>query len=238
MTNAPQQVSENCTHERRPGTTVCLHCRHEARLAANARRKRLMLRGSAVALVVAIFGVAGIMSAGVLRNRSAKAPDQVVRFASAVPATPASDTQPTSATSATVTQQGEPAHRSAPRTIVPMLPLGETSLGEGVTAFRSDTGVLVAFDSPLARTRMPEKFERFVRTTLPRIYGVVADSALAHVPLGSMARSQQELLYELPARGVRIALRDGHVFALYPETRPGDDGPLVIRYRVSVLATN
>lgn len=195
-----------------------------------------MLRGSAVSVVVAIFGVAGIMSAGALRSRSAKAPDQVVRFASAVPATPASDTQPPQPASAPVTQQGEVARRSASRTVVPMLPLGETSLGEGVTAFRSDTGVLVAFDSPLARTRMPEKFERFVRTTLPRIYGVIADSALAHVPLGSMARSQQELLYELPARGVRIAMRDGHTFAVYPEIRPGEDGPLVVRYRVAVVA--
>jgi hypothetical protein len=197
-----------------------------------------MLRASAVALVVAIFGVAGLLSASALRGRGAKRSDSVIHLASTTPATrspaaAARDTAPSA-----VTQQGEVAHSALP-TVAPMLPLlphGETSLGDGVTATRTDSVIVVAFDTPMMRTRMPEKFERFVRETLPRIYGVAADSALAHVPVGSMASTQQELLYDLPTRGVRIPLRDGRNITLYPELRPGQDGPLVIRYRVSIAS--
>lgn len=235
MVNASQQPSEICTHERRPGTTVCLHCRHEARLTAQARRKRLMLRGSAVAVVVAIFGVAGLLSASALRGRSAKAPESVLHLASATPASSnVADTQPTAVA---VTQQGEVSHRAVSPTLA-ALPGGETSFGDGVTATRNDSIVLVAFDTPATRTRMPEKFERFVRETLPRVYGAIADSALAHVPRGGLARTQQELLYELPTRGVHIPTRDGRSIALYPEIRPGQDGPLVVRYRVSISSTD
>jgi len=238
MTIPSQPPLTSCTHERRPGTTVCLHCRHEARLAAQARLRRLLLRGSAVAVVVGIFGVAGMLSAGALRNRSAKSPDSVVHLASVTPAAQAkTDTQATPTTPAVVTQQGDVTHRAAER-VAAMLPAGETSFGDGVTATRVDSTVLVAFDTPMMRTRMPEKFERFVRATLPRIYGAVADSALAHVPAGSLAQTQQELLYELPTRGVHIALRDGRHIAIYPEIRPGQDGPLVVRYRVSIASPN
>lgn len=247
MSNAPQQSLENCQHERRPGTTVCLHCRHDARLAARARRRRLMLRVSAMSIVVAIFGVVGIVSAGALRGRGANPSDSVVRFASA--ANPPSATDPQFKTS-TVTQQGDVAHSpAAPSTalvaaasravpVIPVLPIGQSSLADGVTAIRTDGTVLVAFDTPLTRTRMPDKFERFVRATLPRIYGAVADSALVHVARGGIASSSQELLYVLPTRGVHIALRGGRNLALYPEIRPGDDGPLVIRYRVSIASPN
>jgi hypothetical protein len=212
-----------------------LHCRHEARVVARERRKRLMLRGSAVAVVIAIVGVAGILSAGALRSRGEKGAGPVVQVASSTRSTKA-DTQPAIAP---VTQQGEVAHRTAATpTIAPIVPVGESSLGEGVAAVRADSVVLLTFDTPMSRTRIPEKFEHFVRTTLPRVYGPVADSALARVPAGSLARSQRELLYELPTRGMHIPLRDGRNIVLYPETRPGDDGPLVIRYRVSVTAQN
>lgn len=197
---------------------------------ARVRRKRLMLRGSAVGVVVGMIGVAGLLSASALRGRGTKATDPVVRVASSAPST-TSDTQPTAA----VTQQGEVAHRiAATPPITPVVPVGESSLREGVSAVRADSVVLLTFDTPMMRTRIPEKFEHFVRTTLPRIYGPVADSALARVPEGSLARSQRELLYELPNRGMHIPLRDGRSIALFPETRPGDDGPLVIRYKVFV----
>ena len=60
MANTPQQPSEVvCTHERRPGTTVCLHCRHAARISAQAQRTRLVFRGSAAAIVFGTLIVAG-----------------------------------------------------------------------------------------------------------------------------------------------------------------------------------
>ena len=36
----PQDL-KNCPHERRPGTMVCLHCRHAERLAARAARAKM-----------------------------------------------------------------------------------------------------------------------------------------------------------------------------------------------------
>ena len=112
----------------------------------------------------------------------------------------------------------------------PVIPLGETPLGNGIVAQRSDSGVVVLFDTPEARTRIAEKFELFVRATLPKIYGAVADSALVHVPEGAL-QQQGSLLNELPIRGMRVALSGGWMITLYPETRPGHDGPLVVRYR-------
>jgi hypothetical protein len=230
VSNAPQQPTENCTHERRPGTTVCLHCRHEARMAAQVRRQRIMLRGGAGAVVVAIFGVAALLSARTLRGRSAKAVDTTQPVTQVAEAS-VSDTQPMTP-AARVVQEGEVARHA----LAPVLKPGETSFGDGVTAVRTDTGVVLSFDTPTTRTRIPEKFEHFVRATLPRIYGPPADSALARVAAGGIAGSQQQLLNELPTRGLHLPLADGKAIVLYPETRPGQDGPLVVRYRVSVVS--
>ena len=55
----------SCPHEIRPGTTVCLHCRKEERLARIARRRRSMAR---------VFGlVAGVAVCGVIANAAAGA---------------------------------------------------------------------------------------------------------------------------------------------------------------------
>src|SRR5437773_586464 len=42
-------------HELRPGTTVCVHCRHAARAVARERRQRLLLRAGTVAHAKAPF---------------------------------------------------------------------------------------------------------------------------------------------------------------------------------------
>jgi hypothetical protein len=102
--------------------------------------------------------------------------------------------------------------------------------GEGVTANRADSVVTVLFDTPELRTRIPEKFERFLRATLPRVYGPAIEPALAAVPVGGLA-AQGSLLSDLPTRGIRVPLSQGWTLAVYPETRPGQDGPLVVRYR-------
>lgn len=253
MSPTPRNSPEVCTHERRPGTTLCLHCRHAARLAARTRRKRLMLRGSAVAIVIATLGAAGALGATAIRGRStardaAKPLEVVANTALVVPAKASAETR---VAIGRAVPQGEPTHAlqappaslassatpapSAPSAaeLRSILPQGESPLGEGVVAQRGDSEVVVSFDTPDLRTRTPEKFEHFVRTTLPQVYGPRADSALTKIPDGALTK-QGNLITELPIRGVRVPLNDGSAIVLYPETRPGRDGPLVIRYRATI----
>jgi hypothetical protein len=62
------------------------------------------------------------------------------------------------------------------------------------------------------------------------IYGAVADSALASVAEGTLTAGG-DLLTDLPARGIRLPVYGDRVFVIYPMTRPGEDGPLVVVYR-------
>ena len=117
--------------------------------------------------------------------------------------------------------------------VVPIIPAGESMLAEGVAASRSDGVVTVSFDKPMIRTRIPEKFERFLRTTLPAIYGAQIDSSLTRLPVGAIAR-QGDLISMLPANGVRIPIDAAWELRVFPETRPGVEGPLVVRYRATV----
>ncbi len=249
MSNAPQAAQITCNHERRPGTTVCLHCRHAERRAAGERRKKLLLRGSALAIVVAVAGVTVWMSASVLRGRwgSAKkdgaVPAQVVASAASTPA--ATDTNQVATIAANtpapvaqeagtvpprpVAQQG----LSSRPPLVPVIAPGESALGENITALRSDSVVMLSFDAPMLRTRRPEKFEAFLRTTLRQVYGAAIDSSLAKIPEGGLA-GQGNLLYDLPTRGIHIPVSAAWKLDVYPEIRPGQDGPLVIRYRASL----
>jgi hypothetical protein len=249
-----QRVSESCPHEVRPGTTVCLHCRHTERLAARARRRRYMLRSSAVGAVAATLGVAGVLGAMVIRGRTPRAAAhsskvaavrQVqeaavgARVAAAQPAKPdlavaripSGNASVSSGNVAIAPAVSTPATRSA---MAPVLPEGRSDLPDGVSAMRSGGVVVLDFDTKLARTRLPDKFERFVRATLPVIYGAVADSALVRIPQGALAR-QGDLIDDLPSRGMRIPAPDGWTITLYPMTRPGQDGPLVTRYRVVAI---
>jgi len=107
-------------------------------------------------------------------------------------------------------------------------------VGDSLLVVRADSSVTLLFDHPMVRTRIPEKFERFVRSTLPALYGAVADSALARIPEGGLAR-QGDLINELPERGMRIPVAPGLSIALYPITRSGRDGPLVTQYRTMVV---
>jgi hypothetical protein len=242
VVNAPQQPSEIvCTHERRPGTTVCLHCRHAARVAMQAKRKRILLRGSAVAVVIATFVAVGMLSATAIRGKSRRAADKApqsdaqVAEAGVPAAVPADSVVPTPAATVTATTS---APAEAPKRLVaplmPLVPPGESPLLDGVTATRMDSVVMLSFDTPSNRTRIPEKFEQLVRTTLPAVYGHGVDSVLAKLPRGGIAR-QGNLLSQLPTSGVRIPIGEAWMIRLYPETRPGEDGPLVIRYRVMVV---
>jgi hypothetical protein len=215
-----------------------LHCRHAARIAARDKRKRLMLRGGAVAIVVALFIAAGTLGTAAIRGRFQrgsgvqKAPEPTVVADASIPENAPLAAPADSMNGAPpVTQEGL---TRPPMPIAPVIPIGQSSISDGVTALRADSAVTLSFDSPMIRTRIPEKFERFVRTTLPAIYGHGVDSVLAKIPDGGIA-SQGDLMSELPARGVRIPVGTAWMLQLFPEVRPGQDGPLVVRYRVAVV---
>jgi hypothetical protein len=114
------------------------------------------------------------------------------------------------------------------------VPEGRTALRDSVFAVRAGDSVIVHFDNMLTRTRRPDKFERVLRETLPAVYGARADSLLAALPDGKILGGG-ELLTELPARGIHLSVGDKWRLDIWPETRPGRDGPLVVRYRTKLV---
>jgi len=99
-----------------------------------------------------------------------------------------------------------------------------------MVADRSGDTVRVSFDLLMTRTRRPDKFETIVRSTLPQVFGAAVDSALRALPFGSVARAG-DLIETLPASGFHIPLTNGRTIAVWPVTRVGRDGPLVVAYR-------
>ena len=233
MANTPQSAEQVCTHERRPGTTVCLHCRHAALEAARAKRRRFLLHAATTGAVGATFLVVGVLGATVIRAKGMPHYNSIRSFTSKAIVGPAAKPAAPAPTAVTpVTQQAKP---DAAPPIAPQLPSGVTPFQDGISATRTGDSVTVSFDTPMTRTRRPEKFEHFMRVSLPVVYGPALDTALGKIPEGGLA-AQGDLLSELPTRGVRIPVRTGWSLVVYPETRPGQDGPLVVRYRASVVA--
>ena len=199
---------DTCPHGKRAGTTVCLYCRQEARLASRQRRNKAMARFTVFALGGA--AVVALVVGGII----AVAPRS--RIDTVAPAPPPVVPAPS---------RNEPAVR-------PIVAEGRTELGDSVFAERTGAEVTVHFDTELLRTRLDEKFERIVRMTLPKIYGVEVGARLDSVSPGQFVRGG-DLLTDLPTRGIPLALpARGRTLMLYPVTRPGQDGPLVIAYRV------
>jgi hypothetical protein len=118
---------------------------------------------------------------------------------------------------------------------VPRVPEGRTELRDSMYVVRAGSSATVYFDTPLARTRRRDKFEAIVRATLPAVYGAAADSLLAAVPAGRLVRQGDDLLGALPTRGLRLPAGAGWSVALWPETRAGQQGPLVVAYRATVV---
>ena len=58
-----------CTHELRPGISVCLRCQHAERAAKRARQRQMIARGAAGTLVLAVIAALGIAGATALRSR-------------------------------------------------------------------------------------------------------------------------------------------------------------------------
>jgi hypothetical protein len=202
-------------------------------LVAKERRRRLLLRSSAFGSILLVLGSVGTIGAVTLHRRNAPRPAERKAAPSVVAAA-----RPIADSTVTVAPPAPTPIAAAPTPVVatplkPVLPEGTTALSGGMTAVRHDSVVVLSFDFAGARTRMPDRFERLVRTTLPAVYGARADSAMRAIPDGGIAR-QGDLFTELAERGIRIPVSAGWAIALYPMTRTGRDGPLVTQYRVTV----
>jgi hypothetical protein len=121
----------------------------------------------------------------------------------------------------------------APPPLKPIVAEGRTALRDGLVAVRTGDTVAVHFDTPTMRTRQPQKFEQLVRATLPAIYGSAVDSVLATVAAGELIRGVDPTVATL-THGVYLPLAAGWNLALWPETRPGRDGPLIVTYRTAL----
>jgi hypothetical protein len=115
----------------------------------------------------------------------------------------------------------------------PIIGQGRTDLPDSLFAVRRGETVVVNFDTGPARTRRADKFEAIVRQTLHAIYGPIADTLLAAVPAGKLAGAK-ELVTTLPTRGIHLQGPHGPRLALWPQTRAGRDGQLVVAYRTRV----
>lgn len=130
-------------------------------------------------------------------------------------------------------QAQDSAARAAAPPLKPIVAEGRTPLRDGLVAVRTGDTVAVHFDVPMLRTRQPQKFEQLVRTTLPAIYGAAADSILATVAAGHLIRGVDPTTTSA-THGVYLPLASGWSLALWPETRPGRDGPLIVTYRTAL----
>lgn len=213
------RTSDNCPHELRPGTTVCLHCRREARISGEARTRRTLARVGMIGMALLICAAAASTGVGALQRSHGPAADTR-------PAERAASPEPRETPSAV------PA--AAPLGLLPRTAPGRTALRMPAAFSQRDGDVVtVHFDEVMTRTRRPDKFERIVRATLPQVYGAAADTMLAAVKPGALVGSD-DLVTELPVRGIRLAHSSGAALVVWPETRPGRDGPLVVAYRVTV----
>ena len=237
-------VPAACPHDIRPGTTVCLHCRRQAKDAASARFRELAVRGGIGFAVVCVIAVAGVAGAGALRGTRIAALEPVRTAAAAAPVpVPPPDSLLTAAgvrsdsglisvepgTAAEVPASAASAG-SAPSSaaLAPSVAEGRTDLGGGVYAERHGDTVTVRFDTPASRTRRPEKFASVVRATLPHVFGgtgVVLASATAAV--------FDRPVTELSDAAAPIRLGGGRM-SVWGETRQGQDGPLVVGYRAVI----
>jgi hypothetical protein len=115
----------------------------------------------------------------------------------------------------------------------PIVAEGRTALRDGLVAVRTGDTITVHFDTPLLRTRQPQKFEQLVRATLPSIYGAAVEAVLATVAAGELIRGVDPTR-TASTHGVYLPLAAGWNLALWPETRPGRDGPLIVTYRTAL----
>jgi hypothetical protein len=237
--------SSTCAHDLGPGITVCLRCRQEQRDAARTRQQQMLgLCGVAAMGLLGIY-VMGASAANAWHAAARPDTSHVAARASVVASSVSGGSEvkqqgeaapaAVAATSGTptVSTAATPAPApTAPTTQPPVAILvseGRTDLTEILIAERAGDSLVVDFDAPATRTRRRDKFEAVVRQTLPMIYGAPVDSVLRTIPEGGIV-GNVDLLDELPKRGVHLPLGNGSTLDLWPETRPGQDGPLVVSY--------
>jgi hypothetical protein len=240
-----ERTAPPCPHDVGPGIPVCLRCRKENRIATRERRRRVLFATAAIALGVATIGAAGaagmldseLRAAGFAIPVASVQSDALVSAPQSAPETMAdSAPQPVASVSPESTVVSV-----ASVTIPPAAELaatigeGRTSLRDGIVAERRGDEITVHFDTPAARTRRPEKFESVLRATLPQIYGARADSTLIAIPAGTLVPADG-LTTDLPTQGLYVPVPGGPTLRIWPETRPGEKGPLVVRYRVLVAS--
>jgi hypothetical protein len=219
---------QTCPHGLRPGTTVCLHCRHDARVAARQRRYRLLARAGLItlgggAVVALVIGGVVAIAPGEDSAIAAAGETGTVIASAGTPAAPSYTNTSPAATPA-------PTSAAAP-VLRPTIPEGRRELGDSMFAMREGSNVTVHFDTETLRTRFDWKFEGVVRATLPLVYGEVTRAALDSIPSGTLVRGG-DMLTDLPTRGFPIAVGQDQL-RVWPITRPGRDGPLVVGYRVA-----
>ena len=196
----------------------------------------MLARGAAAVLSLAAIAATGVAAATAFRARAGTQGAAAGAVESSAPAATdtseaADETQPEPMASSAAPASGLPTPVVvATASVAPIVPLGRTFLRDTMVADRSGDTVRVSFDLMLARTRRPDKFEGIVRSTLPQVYGALADSALRALPWGAVARAG-DLVTTLPERGFHIPIAGGRTIAVWPETREGRDGPLVVGYR-------
>ena len=194
------------------------------------------MRVGTVALVVAV--VAGVVSK---RGDDVQPGAATIAAADSVPVAKPMivaklDSQAASGNTAASEATPAPTKAVQPGRKLPLAPLvgpGRTDVGDGLYIERAGETVTVHFDTPETRTRRRDKFERVVRRTLPEVYGSAAEALLSSIPEGALVEPV-DLVTEIAERGVELDAGNGWKFALWPETRPGQDGPLVVSYRVAV----
>jgi hypothetical protein len=236
-----ERVAPPCPHDVGPGIPVCLRCRKENRVATRERRRRALFATAAIALGVATLGAAG--AAGMLDSELRAAgfaiPEAAAPSQPAVPEPQAEpEIAPDSAPVMSVVSESTVVSVASVTTppaaeLAPTIGEGRTPLREGIVAERSGEEITVHFDTPLARTRRPEKFEAVLRATLPQIFGAPVDAALADTPAGTLV-PPEGLTTDLPTQGLYLPIPGGSTLRIWPETREGDDGPLVVRYRILI----
>lgn len=113
----------------------------------------------------------------------------------------------------------------------PSIAAGRRELGDSVFAVREGNQVVVYFDTELLRTRFDWKFEGVVRATLPLVFGEQVRQVLDSIPAGTLA-TNGDLLTELPTRGIPLKVGES-TLRVWPVTRQGRDGPLVVAYRAA-----
>ena len=222
-----------CTHDRGPGTTVCFRCRYESGVASRERLRKGAVWGSVIVIAIAALAAGG--NAGMSWLELVRDDGEPTLQAATPPAPVANDRSAGwAAESVRMVALTPPAPpTNAPTVRGPILLPGTTAFPDEIMAVRRGDTVFVSFDTPQARTRRADKFDALLRSTLPRIYGGLADTLLAANP-GKLVSDARTLVRELPAKGLTVAGKGDWRIVVWPETRLGQDGPLVVRYRTAL----